>query len=166
MIHFGNGVISYRGNKNKITRNITIIFLVLSFILVTNSCSGFLYHFQFSLEELETDLLSIEVVEFDFEGEEGATILESKFKYEVISIIEDEEEKNEILETLSKVEFTGIRGAPRGYSYYGLKLNYSDKHIVFTAYDICRLDGNHNAFDGCRDLLHFQEREYYTMLEK
>ena len=159
MIHFLKQIILCHGKKI-----ISLIIVVAFLLILFCPCEGYMYKINFSTEDLESGLLSIEVIEFYYR--ENTESKSSDFVYNVIFTIDTEEEKN-IVQTLSEIDFIA-NTLPFRQSKYGLKLNYADKHIVFSKYEINNLDVNHNFIIG-KDSQHnlsMNNKEYDNLLEK
>ena len=156
MINFFKKVIFCR---KKILSMIAVVVLLL-----LCSCEWYLYKVEFSVEKLEYGLLSIEVVEFYYTTDSNSE--NSDFIYNVVSTIDENEEKN-IIQTLSEIDFVA-NSLPVSKSKYGLKLNYADRYMVFSRYSIDNLDKNYNFIIGeeCQHSLSMNNEKYNNLLEK
>ena len=165
MIHFGRSLILAFGKKTSCKRFSKLFCVLLCLSLLFCSCEGWYYSITFSLQELETGLLSIEVVDCYWDVIEDKEV----FEYTVLLTM-DQEEQQEVLETLSQVTFSGKVGPPEGNLYYGFKLNYADRFMVFCPYDIRHYDNNCNSIEArgkdCHDLEKMQDPLYYMLFEK
>ena len=141
-------------------------FLALCLILFMTSCEGRSYAFYFSLEELQNELVSIEIV----------AILDENIPIvcDTVCWIEKEEERQDILVELSEIEFIGIT-TPRSYNAkYGFKLNYPDKCIIISEVRVCLTDNNLNIMSPKEDYrqLYYNEKvatllkRYISSIEK
>ena len=140
------------------------LFITVIALLLLCSCEGHLYKVEFSAEKLEYGLLSIEVVEFYYTTDSNSE--NSDFIYNVVSTIDENEEKN-IIQTLSEIDFVAC-SLPFRQSKYGLKLNYADRYMVFSRYTIDNLDKNYNFIIGeeCQHSLSMNNEKYNNLLEK
>lgn len=148
MMIFGQKVILCRGKKAVIS----IACLLICLPVLLSSCLGHSYQFRFSSEELETDLLSFEAIEFErISDESGENVT---LDCRSIAVFDDDEAKAEVVETLSEIEFVGWQGVSKGSSNWGVKLNYPDKYIVFSEYTIYFLDENYEITGGMKKGYH------------
>lgn len=141
MIHFGRLITSSFGNKIKM--QVILFLLILSLIFTIISCGGVSYTFNFSLEELKNDLESIEVVSILSE--------ETPLVCETLYLIENEQEREEILYILSEIEYVGINTPQSSESKYGFKLSYSDKCIIISLFRIYITDKELYCHGGTKD---------------
>ena len=160
MMIFGQKAILCRGKKAVIS----IACLLICLPVLLSSCLGRSYQIRFSSEELETDLLSFEAIEFEcISDERGENVT---LDCRSIAVFEDDEAKAEVVETLSEIEFVGWKGASKGSSNWGVKLNYPDKYIVFSKYSIYFLNENYEITDGMKKgyhkLYYMDDDEAYT----
>ena len=108
------------------------------FVIIILAITVFIYFyirpplFQYSYEMLSDGLVSIEVIEFDLPKSE-ANRNYHYVDYQVLGVIQSEEEANDIVRQISQIEFRKARGK-RMTLFYGLMLNYQDRHIIFTGY--------------------------------
>jgi len=146
------------------TKILASVLLVLCLTVQLVSCGGTTYTFGYTLEELKKDLISVEIIVYlDLKNEDSPNL------HETLYSIENSGEKEEILCTLSEIEFLGINVPQRGYSKYGIKLTYPDRCTIFTITHIVTLDENLCVINiregGYRELYRIEEK-LFSLLGK
>ena len=135
MTRFGHGKILCRGK----IQCIRLLALILCFVCICCSCSGRSYEFTISSDELETDLISVDVICIQKES--------NPFPFETICSV-DEKDISHIIETISSIEFTAIDVPRSGFYIYAFKFNYPQSYIVISRGRVYYLDENLNQYNG------------------
>lgn len=151
MIHFGKLQTLYFGKK--------IILAVLSLLFlvsVTTSCDGYTYDFELPLEGNCESIEAISISNSD------------PIQYDLLYVIEDENEQMEIISTLSNIDFRANPVPLNGHAQYGLKLNYVDRCVIITRTMAVITDKDLNCVNIREDyhLLSMSSNELYTLLDK
>lgn len=155
MSHFGVKKISNFGKK-------IFVCLILLVAYCLTSCEGTLYSIQYSKEELQNDLCSLEIVS-DIEIEEGI------LSYSTVKEITDADEKEDIINTLSDVTFQGLIGPPKIGSTVGIAFVYSDRKLIFEEYAITTTDSDGHIIGKRKKDNHWlytKDREFQSVIQK
>lgn len=146
MIHSGHQVISNSGKKINAKQAILLTMLVMCLLFVFTSCDGFTYPLKFTLEELATNLETIEIVRFLPQSDSD------NWRYlpcETIYVIDDDANKDHIVQSLSNLEYCAVQGASSlQHAVYSFKLVYPTKCIFISSTDI-----------------HFTDKDFYCLGE-
>ena len=133
---FGHGKISCRGKKIQLIR---FFALILCFTCILCSCLGRTYEFNLSSDELETDLISVDVICIQKES--------NPLSFETICSV-DENDVPHIIETISSLVFKGTKEPQSGFYKYAFKFNYPQNYVVISRGRIYYLDENFNQYNG------------------